>query len=152
MCALQATTICANPEKSEDKNGLLGSLSGRDVARDEVIRPAVSPDENRCYAWHESIGLRRKVDDRDIATDTRRLIDRDLDVEAAAAVGRFIHRARGRFAGAPFVAIPAPVRRLDCDVAIVTNTNEKPAREMERKDQNQSKEKAESLYARRFHR
>ena len=92
------------------------------------------------------------MDDRDVTTDTRRLIDRDLDVEAAAAVGRSIDRARGRFAGAPFVAVPAPVRRLDCDVAVVANTDEKPAREVERKHQNQGEEKNKSFYARSFHR
>ena len=92
------------------------------------------------------------VRDRTVATDTRCLIDGDFDVEAAPAVGRSIHHAKGRFAGTPFVAISTPVRRLDCHVAVGTNTNEKPAREMERKDQNQGKEKTESLYARRFHR
>ena len=91
------------------------------------------------------------VEDRTVATDTRCLIDGDLDVEAAAAVGRSIQHTKGRFAP-PFVAISTPVRRLDCHVAVGTNTNEKPAREMERKDQNQGKEKTESLYARRFHR
>jgi len=91
------------------------------------------------------------VDDRTVATDARCLIDGNLDIEATAAVGRSIHHTKGRLGKAPFVAVPAPVRRLDCDVAVVTNTDEKPARKVERKHQNQGEEKIEPFYARRFH-